>query len=79
MSKFAVIFDACVLYPAPLRDLLIQLASVELFRAKWTDAIHEEWISSLLEQRPDLSRESLERTKLFWIAWLKATKDSSNR
>ncbi|MCB9959057.1 MAG: PIN domain-containing protein [Rhodospirillaceae bacterium] len=63
MSKFTVIFDACVLYPAPLRDLLIQLACAELFRAKWTDTIHEEWISSLLGQRPDLSRESLEHTK----------------
>ncbi|CAK0756983.1 hypothetical protein WCLP8_2780026 [uncultured Gammaproteobacteria bacterium] len=31
-----------VLYPAPLRDLLMRLALTDLFRAKWTDAIHSE-------------------------------------
>jgi hypothetical protein len=34
-----------------------------LFRAKWTDQIHEEWISNLLEERNDLRREALERTR----------------
>ena len=26
MSTFTALYDACVLYPAPLRDLLMQLA-----------------------------------------------------
>lgn len=56
-------YDACVLYPAPLRDLLVQLAGAGLFRAKWTDAIHDEWIRNLLEKRPDLDPRDLERTK----------------
>jgi predicted nucleic acid-binding protein len=64
VSAFTVIYDACVLYPAPLRDLLMQLAVSDLFRAKWTDQIHEEWIENLLEKRPDLKRERLERTRL---------------
>ena len=34
-----------------------------LYRARWTDDIHEEWISAVLEQRPDLSRAQLERTR----------------
>lgn len=34
-----------------------------MFQAKWTDAIHEEWIRNLLHNRPDLSRERLERTR----------------
>lgn len=63
MSQFTAIFDACVLYPAPLRDLLMHLALTDLFRAKWTNAIHEEWISSVLRNRPDLSRQQLERTR----------------
>ncbi len=41
----------------------MQLAVTDLFRAKWTDQIHEEWISNLLERRRDLSRTQLERTK----------------
>ncbi len=62
-SNFTVVFDACVLYPAVLRDFLMHLAISSLFRAKWTDDIHEEWINSLLSNRPDLTREKLEKTK----------------
>ena len=63
MSPFVAVLDACVLYPAPLRDLLLRLALTDLFRARWTDRIHEEWIQSLLSKRPDLSRERLQRTR----------------
>jgi predicted nucleic acid-binding protein len=62
-SSLTVVYDACVLYPAPLRDLLMWLALSGLFRAKWTEQIHEEWISNVLEKRPDLNRKQLERTK----------------
>jgi hypothetical protein len=57
------LYDACVLYPAPLRDLLMQFALTDRFRAKWTDAIHAEWISAVLRERPDLTRPQLERTR----------------
>lgn len=63
MSRFTVVFDACVLYPAPLRDLLMELAATELFRARWTDAIHEEWIRNVLKNRPDLRPEQLRWTR----------------
>ena len=33
------------------------------FRARWTNEIHEEWIRSVLENRSDLTRERLERTR----------------
>ena len=62
-SSFTVLYDSCVLYPAPLRDLLMQLALTDLFRAKWTDAIHEEWMRNVAADRPDLSRAQLERTR----------------
>ncbi len=63
MATLTALYDACVLYPASLRDFLMRLALTDLFRAKWTDEIHEEWIRSLLESRPDLKREQLERTR----------------
>lgn len=63
MSHFVAVYDACVLYPAPLRDLLMHLALSGLYRARWTERIHEEWIAALLRQRPDLSRETLEWTR----------------
>lgn len=61
---YTAIFDACVLFPAPIRDLLIQLATTRIFRARWTDRIHEEWIGAVLEKRKDLTREQLERTRI---------------
>jgi predicted nucleic acid-binding protein len=61
-TQFAVLLDSCVLYNAPVRDLLLQLSSQGLFRAKWTTKILEEFISNLLEKRPDLKRVQLERT-----------------
>jgi len=57
MSGFAVMYDACVLYPAPLRDLLMRLALTDLYRAKWTNEIHDEWINNLLENRYDIEAQ----------------------
>lgn len=34
-----------------------------LYRAKWTNDIHEEWIKNLLINRQDLTREKLEITR----------------
>src|ERR1700684_3271475 len=63
-NQFTVLFDACVLYPAPVRDLLLQLASKGLFRGRWTKQIQDEWIRNLLKNRPDLSENQLERTRV---------------
>lgn len=62
-GRFTAVLDACVLYPAPLRDLLMQLATADLFRARWTDQIHAEWMNNLLLKRPDLKRADLERVR----------------
>ncbi len=35
----------------------------DLYRAKWSDAVHEEWIGAVLKNRPDLTRAQLERTR----------------
>ena len=50
MAGYTALYDACVLYPAPLRDLLLQLAMSDLFRAKWSSAIHDEWIEAVLDR-----------------------------
>ncbi|SDS64915.1 PIN domain-containing protein [Pseudomonas granadensis] len=61
-SSFTAVYDACVLYPAPLRDFLMWLALSGLYRARWTEEIHCEWKRNLLKNRPDLSIEQLDRT-----------------
>ncbi len=63
MATFTALFDACVLYPAPIRDLLLRLAQTGLFRAKWTECIHDEWMRNLLANRNDLSEAQLLRTR----------------
>lgn len=62
-SHFTVVYDACVLYPAPLRDLLMRLALSDRFRARWSNTIHDEWIRNLLKKRPELDPQALERTR----------------
>jgi predicted nucleic acid-binding protein len=57
------LLDANVLYPAPIRDLLLQLAADDLFRAKWTAELHREWIEALLRNEPHRDRAALERTR----------------
>ena len=71
VNRFTVVYDACVLYPAPLRDLLMRLALTDLYRARWSDQIHEEWINAVLRNRPDLSRAQLERTRSLMNAHLR--------
>lgn len=61
-SPFTAVFDACVLYPAPLRDFLMWLALSGRFRARWTDLIHDEWVRNLLKNRPELDPANLQRT-----------------
>ena len=63
MSVYTVLLDANVLYPAPMRDLLLQLAVTDIFRARWTADIHREWIDALLLNQPRRDQAALERTR----------------
>ncbi|NOK63053.1 MAG: PIN domain-containing protein [Chloroflexi bacterium AL-W] len=62
-SSFTALYDANVLYPAPLRDLLMWLALTGLFRAKWTETILEEYARNLVIKRPDISRDKIDNIK----------------
>ncbi len=61
-SPFTAVYDACVLYPAPLRDFLMWLGLSGRFRARWSAEIHNEWKRNLLANRSDLTAEQLDRT-----------------
>lgn len=65
----AAILDACVLYSAALRDLFMRLAVRFVFQPKWTERIHAEWMRNVLENRPDLTRAQLERTRALMDQW----------
>lgn len=55
-------YDACVLYPAPLRDLLIRIGASGIVRTRWSGTILEEMTNSILRNRSDLSIGQLSRT-----------------
>jgi hypothetical protein len=46
MAQYTALSDANVLYPAPLRDILLQLAVEDLFRAKWSADIHRDCLGT---------------------------------
>jgi hypothetical protein len=57
------VFDACILYPFHLRNVLIQAAVDRLVEARWTDEIHDEWIRNLTARTPALPIERLQNTR----------------
>ena len=57
------VYDANVLYPAPLRDFLVRLAMTSVASAHWSERIHEEWTRNPLGNRPDLNEEQIHRTR----------------
>jgi predicted nucleic acid-binding protein len=57
------VFDACILYPFHLRNIVVQTAVDRLVEARWTDEIHEEWIRNLTAGTPAISFERLQTTR----------------
>lgn len=50
-STFTVFIDANVFFGARLRSLVLFLAQSKMFRARWTDKVHEEWMRNVAEKR----------------------------
>ena len=62
-----VIYDACVLFPAPMRDLLIRIAAAGIVRARWTEKILDECFHAIRQQRPNLDADALARTRTLLV------------
>lgn len=73
-SPVVAVFDACILYPFHLRNVIVQAGVDRLFQARWTNEIHDEWMRNLVANVPGLSVERLAATKqLMTIALPDAT------
>jgi PIN domain-containing protein len=57
------VYDACVLYPFHLRNVLVQCAVDGLVDARWTDDVHAEWIGNLAANSPGTPLKRLEATR----------------
>ena len=54
LEPSVVIFDACILYPFHLRNIVVQIAVDHLVDARCTDEIHDEWIRNLVARMPGI-------------------------
>jgi len=57
------VFDACILYPFHLRNVVVQAAVDRLVEARWTDEIHDEWMRNLMARAPAIPAERLRNTR----------------
>jgi len=64
-SKIFAVLDACVLYSAFMRHILLNLAEEGIYKPKWSQLITDEWFRNLLKNRPDLKEANLKRTIRF--------------
>ena len=53
------VFDACILYPFHLRNIVVQAAVDRLVDARWTDQIHDEWVRNVAADAPAIPVERL--------------------
>lgn len=58
-STFTAFFDANVFFGVRLRSLVMEVAKSGLFRARWTEQVHDEWIGAVVRRRADLTPDQL--------------------
>lgn len=47
ISTFTVFIDANVFFGARLRSLVLFMAQSKMYRARWTERVHEEWMRNV--------------------------------
>jgi PIN domain len=63
LATFTALLDANVLYSMPVTDIVLELAATGLFRARWTEDIHDEWVRNVAADRPDILSEVVHRRR----------------
>lgn len=64
---FIVVYDANVLVPVRLRDLLLRIAESRIVRARWSHEILDEWQRTVAKIRPDIRPQKLTRLRELMI------------
>jgi predicted nucleic acid-binding protein len=62
-KKPIAVIDACLIYPAGMRNTLMWLAWHKIYYPKWSEDIHREWMGHLAKDRPDLTEKDLSHIK----------------
>jgi predicted nucleic acid-binding protein len=63
MSSRIAVLDACVLFSAQLRDLMMHLTLNELFSARWSEEIFDEWSRNVVAKHIGATQESVDRCR----------------
>src|SRR5437868_2059892 len=63
-DRFAVVLDACTMFPMLVRDVLLTLAAHEFFSPKWSPRIRDEWTRNLVARLTDRDGEGIARSKV---------------
>lgn len=63
ISTFTAFFDSNVFFGARLRSLVLYLAQTGLFRARWSEDVHREWMTAVVRRRPGLTMADVEPTR----------------
>jgi len=67
-DRFAVVLDACTMFPMLVRDVLLTLAAHEFFSPKWSPRVREEWMRNLIARMTDRDGEDIARSNVARIA-----------
>jgi hypothetical protein len=62
-DRFAVVLDACTMFPMLVRDVLLTLAAHEFFSPKWSPRIGDEWTRNLIARMSERDDDVIARTK----------------
>jgi hypothetical protein len=62
ISTFTAFIDANVFFGARLRSLLLFLSQTKMYRARWSERVHQEWIAAVAAKR-GIDPARLQRTR----------------
>ncbi len=63
MPRPAALFDANVLASITLTDLIVESAKQGLFKARWSDDIHVEWMRAVIGANPGIDPAKIDRRR----------------
>ncbi len=52
-NRYTVVLDASVLFPNMKRDILLRFFEADLYRARWSEMIQQEWLTRAKQKFPD--------------------------
>lgn len=68
-DRFAVVLDACIMFPMLVRDVLLTLAANEFFSPKWSPRIRDEWTRNLIARMSERDDDVVPRASQLHTAW----------